>query len=138
MAREPNRMMTVCCSSQGAALKLSFDVGEIVRELGASIEKRLLKNGIAAQWVQEAARAELSVRVVSVDQGNQFLRYLLPFIAPAVLEVEGQVAAGGARPRTFHFVQRAQVGLFGGSSKGMLKVCAQRIAAKVAAEAARP
>jgi len=137
MSKEVNRMITARCSDSGAALTLSFDAAQITTEMKTSIERRLLKKGVAVRWSDQETSSELLIRVVAIDQGNQFLRWLLPFIAPAVLDVEGQVALGGSTPQQFHYTQRAQVGLFGGSAQSMLKVCAQRVADKIAGEVLR-
>jgi len=134
MSRDVSKTISSCCTAQGAALNLSFDVSEVVQELKSALEKKLLKKGIALRWTDEAVGSEVIIRIISIEQGNQFLRWLLPFIAPAVLEVEGQVAVGSAKPEPFHYVQRAQIGLAGGSAKGMLKVCATRTADKIAGD----
>jgi hypothetical protein len=134
MSKEVNRMITACCLDSGAATKVSFDAAEITAELKTNLEKRLLDKGVAVRWSDQATSPQLLIRVVEIDQGNRFLRYLLPFIAPAVLEVEGQMAAGGSNPQELHYVQRGQVGLFGGSARGMLRVCAQRVAKKIASD----
>jgi len=137
MSKEVSRTITACCSDSGAAPKVSFDAAEITAEMKTSLEKRLLKKGVAVRWSEQPTGSELLIRVVGLDQGNQFLRYLFPFIAPAVLEVEGEMAVAGSSPQQLHYVQRAQMGLFGGSAKGMLKCCAQRVAAKIASDVLR-
>jgi hypothetical protein len=137
MSRAETKPITACCTDSGAALKLSFGAAEITGEIRAGLDKRLPKKGVSPRWVQETENPELLVRVVSIDQGNQFLRWLLPFIAPATLEVEGHVSVGDAAPRDFHYTQRAQMGLLGGAAKGMLKVCAQRVADKITGDVSR-
>ncbi len=134
MDQGADRTITSSCTLKGAATTLSFDPSEVVEELKKTLEKKLMKKRVALRWTDESVTSEVLVRVVEIDQGNQFLRYLLPFIAPALLEVEGQVAVTGSSPRPFHYVQKAQVGLFGGSAKGMLKTCAERVAGKIAGE----
>ena len=89
------------------------------------------------RWNNQEAASDLVVRVVAMDQGNQFLRWLLPFIAPAVLEVEGQVGLDGSAPQPFHYNQRAQMGLLGGSAREVLKVDAQRVGHKIAEDVLR-
>jgi len=131
------KTISACCTAQGAILKLSFHVGEVVMELKKALEKRLLKKGIALQWTDELADPELYIRIVAIDQGNQFLRWLIPFVAPAVLEVGGQVGRDSGNPAGFHYVQKAQMGLAGGSARGMLRVNAQRVAAKIAGDVLR-
>ena len=137
MSKDVIKTISSCCTAQGAALNLSFDVSEVIQELKTALEKKLLKKGIALRWTDEAAASEVLIRIIAIEQGNQFLRWLLPFIAPAVLEVEGQVAVDGANPEPFHYVQKAQLGLAGGSAKGMLKVCAMRTADKIAGDVLR-
>lgn len=131
MRKADSKTITACCSHDGAALKLKFDPAMILTEMRTRIEKPLLKKGVALQWSDQEEGSELFIRVISMDQGNQFLRWLLPFIAPAVLEVEGQLSLGGAAPAEFQYTQRAHIGLLGGSGKGMLKICAQRVAGKI-------
>ena len=137
MSRDITQTITSCCSANGAALNLSFDASEILEQMTKRLENRLLKKGNALQWVEDAGAAQLAIRVVEIDQGNQFLRWLLPFIAPAVVEVEGEIRTGGAQPQSFHYVQRAQMGLFGGAARGMLKICATRVADRIASDVVR-
>jgi len=137
MSKEMERTISAWCSDNGAALTVSFDAAQITAELRANIEKRLLKKGVAVRWNGQETGSELVIRVVAMDQGNQFLRWLLPFIAPAVLEVEGQVGLDGSTPEPFHYNQRAQAGLLGGSAQGMLKVNAQRVGHKIADDVLR-
>jgi hypothetical protein len=135
MGKDADTTITSCCTLKGASTTLSFEPSEVIEELKKTLEKRLMKKGIALRWTDESGTPELLVRVVQIDQGNQFLRYLLPFLSPTVLEVEGQVTVPGSDPRPFHYVQKAQMGLFGGSARGMLKVCADRVAGKIAGDA---
>ncbi len=134
MARKPDTTITSCCTLKGAATTLSIDPAEVVGQLKKTLEKKVLKKGVAVRWTDESGNPDVLIRVVEINQGNQFLRYLLPFISPAYIEVEGQVAATGFTSRPFHYVQKAQVGLFGGSARGMLKVCADRVSGKIAAD----
>ena len=134
MSKEVDKTITAWCSDSGAALTLSFDAAQITAEMRTKIEQRLLKKGVAVRWNNQEAGSELAIRVVAINEGNQFLRWLLPFFSPALLEVEGQIGISGSSPKQFHYTQRAHVGLFGGSAKGMLKVNAQRVAAKIAGD----
>jgi hypothetical protein len=137
MGKEVSRTITACCSDSGAALKVSFDAATITAAVRKNLQGRLLKKGIDVQWSEQESNPELLIRIVEMNQGNQFLRYLLPFIAPARLEVEGQVALAGSMPEQIHYVQRAQVGLFGGSGQSMLKTCAERVAKNIASDVLR-
>jgi hypothetical protein len=62
---------------------------------------------------------------------------MVPFSSPAVLEVEGHVENAGSISEEYHFVQRAHFGLFGGSARSMLNLCALRMANKVAGRVLR-
>ncbi len=137
MSREITKTITVCCADGAVPLILPFEATEITAELMSCLGNRLEKKGIGLEWSEETANPELYIRVVAMNPGNQLLRYLIPFVSPAVLEVEGHVAIGGARPQVFHHLQKAHVGIFGGSAKGMLKACAQGVAAKIAADVFR-
>jgi len=138
MSKEVSRTITARCSDSGAELTLSFDAAQITAEIKTSIEKRLLKKGVAVRWSDQETNSELFIRVVAIDQGNQSFRFFLPhFIGEAVLEVEGQVALGGVTPQQFHYTQREHEGMWGGSAQDMLKVCAQRVADKIAGDVLR-
>lgn len=132
MGKTPDTTITSCCTMDGAATTVSFAPSEIAQRLKQTFEKRLGKKGVAVDWTDESNAPHVVVRIVEIDQGNQLLRYLLPFISPAVLEVEGEVRLPGSGRSEFHYVQKAQVGLFGGSAKGMLSVCADRVSGKIA------
>lgn len=137
MSKVVSKTITSCCTDNGAALKLSFESSVITKKIVAILEKRLLKKGVGLNWVDEHASPDLLLRIVEINQGNQFLRWLLPFIAPATLEIEGQVAVESATPQQFHYVQRTQFGLLGGSARSMLMVCAQRVSERIANDVSR-
>jgi len=138
MSKGVDKTVTAWCWDAGATLK-SFDglPGKIMAEMRASIERRLLKKGIAVRWNNQEVGSELLIRVVAIDGGNQFLRWLLPFISPAIFEVEVQVGIGGSTAQQFHYTQRSHFGLFGGSAQTMLTLNAQRVANKIAGDVLR-
>jgi hypothetical protein len=136
MKKDLNKTLNGWCSHDGAALALSFDATQITNELKKRLEKRLLKKGLELRWDGSETNSDIAIRIVGVDQGNQLLRWLLPFASPASLEVEGHIALEGPAQQ-FHYVQRAYFGLFGGSAHGMLSVNAQRVAAKIADDVLR-
>ncbi len=137
MSKKVIRTIKAWCSDSGAELKVSFDASEVTAQMKTRLEKRLGKKGLALEWGEEGGNAELFIRVVWIDQGNRLLRYMFPFLSPAVLEIEGEVALDGSTPQQFHYVQREQIGLFGGSARDMLKLCAQRVAKKIARDVRR-
>lgn len=120
------------CSLDGAVLNVGFDASQISSKLQAEIEKKLMKKGIRIAWNGDSTGANLKIRFVEMDQGNQFLRWLLPFISPAVMELEGEFALAGAEPVPFHCKKKAHIGVFGGSGQGMLTSCAAGLAGDIA------
>jgi hypothetical protein len=137
MARRDDTKIRAFCTDENAEITLSFDVEVITKELMTQLEKCLGKKGIALEWIDDPHEAELVVEIVTMNQGNQLLRWLVPFVAPAILEVEGEIALEHCTPVEFQYDQRAHIGVFGGTGKGMLKVNAQRVAAKIAKDVLR-
>ena len=134
MPKEPPVQITVCCMMKLESSNLSYEPTELITYLRERLEKRLLKKGFAIQWVPQTQNPALLVHMVRLDEGNQALRYLLPFISPAVLEVQGRVTAPNTTPRQFIYAQKAHFGLFGGTPRNMMKLNADRVSAKVAKE----
>jgi hypothetical protein len=132
--RPPNGAVTACCTIRGAEIVLSFGAADVIERLRRKLEKALGKKGLNLAWTDELDSPDVVIRFLRIDEGSQLLRYLMPFLGPAVLEVEGQAAIDGSGPRRFHYTQKAQFGIFGGSAKGMLNVCADRVAGKIAKE----
>jgi hypothetical protein len=131
MAKAPPVPITVCCMMKLASTKLSFEPTEIIVLIREKLEKRLLKKGFAVRWAPQTEDPTLLVHLVRIDEGSQLLRYIVPFIAPAVIEVEGRVKRPDAMADSFRYVQKAQVGLLGGAARGMMKVNADRVSAKI-------
>ena len=131
MAKTPPVPITVCCMMKLEATKLSFEPTELIVKLREKLQKRLLKKGYEMQHVAQSAEPTLLVQMVRLDEGSQLMRYLLPFISPAVMEVRGHVNGLGSEARAFSYVQKAQMGLFGGSPKSMMEINADRVAAKI-------
>lgn len=137
MAKEIRRTLTGHCTLDGATLKTTLDGSEIATPLKEQLAKRLQKRQAGIAWGDGPDQCDFRIRFIEVEQGNQLLRYILPFIAPAAIEVEGEVLGTAQGPKAFHYRQRAQVGLFGGSAKSMLKGCAIRLADKIAKDIQR-
>lgn len=123
--------VSLFCTLQGAAINYKGRSEELADRFLQALSKLLTKKGIALQPVQTPQEAALQIRFVQIEQGNQLLRYLLPFIAPAFLELEVALATQQGTTEALHYKQTAQVGLFGGSATSMLGVCADRIAKKL-------
>jgi hypothetical protein len=47
------------------------------------------KLGIGLDWVSASERPDVTIRIIEVSGGSQLLRYILPFISPAKVEIEG-------------------------------------------------
>jgi hypothetical protein len=131
-AQQPSGSLASSCTLRGADITLSFGPVEVIQRLRNRLEKKLGKKGIKLFWTNEVDSPEIAIRIVKIDQGSQLLRYIFPLLGPAVLEVEGRVAIAGSTPRQFHYTQKAQMGLFGGSAKSMLNFCADRVSGKIA------
>ncbi|QDU73794.1 hypothetical protein Pan97_07940 [Bremerella volcania] len=82
------------------------------------------------------AQYTIKGEIVKIDQGNQLLRYLLPYLAgEAMVEIHGEVVQGTHSSKTFHIKKTFSMGVFGGSSKGMIKDGLRLAAMKIAADA---
>lgn len=75
--------------------------------------------------------ADLVIEFITIEQGNQLLRYLLPFISPAYIELDVKLSGSDSKPLERTYKQTSQVGLFGGSGSGMLNVAVDRIAKRI-------
>jgi hypothetical protein len=131
MSKEVTRTVSSCCTLKDTGHALPFDSFDVVEWVKGMMEKKLRKKGIALRWTNAWDSPELVVNLVEIDPGNQALRWLVPFVSPAVLAVEGKIALSGSPPQSFHYVHKVHFGLFGGTPKSMLKICADRIAKKI-------
>ena len=118
-------------SREGAEINYAGSTEELMDRMIKRLTKLLAKKGITLMLASAPQEAELHIRIVQIEQGNQLLRYLLPFIAPAFVELEVDCKAAGTTPETLFYKQTAQVGLFGGTASGMLGVCVDRIAGRM-------
>lgn len=132
MPKAPPVPLAVCCMMKLRSSSVSVEPTSLVDILREKLQKRLLKKGYAMNLVPQNADPTLLVHLVRLDEGSRMMRYIMPFVSPAIMEVEGRVATPNARQ--FKFVQKAQVGLFGGSTMGMMTVNADRLATKIAKE----
>jgi hypothetical protein len=132
MALQFSGKLPCCCSLDGAAINYKGGPESILDRFVKALAKPLGKKGITLSPAQDPAAAALRVRFVQIEQGNQFLRYLLPFLSPAFIEIEADLVNQGTVVESFHYRQNAQVGLFGGTATGMLNVCADRVANRLA------
>jgi hypothetical protein len=129
--------LTAHCSIREIEVKLGRPTAEILGDLKLEIQKRLGKKGITVQWLDATQSPELAINLLRIDEGNQLLRYLIPFSAPAIVAIEGQVRVDSQEPRDFEKTRRANFGLFGGTPKSMLHYCNVLIAKDITKEVAR-
>jgi hypothetical protein len=129
---KPIGALVSSCTLRGADVNLSFGAAEVIERLRERLEKRLRKKKVALFWSNETASPEISIRIVRIDEGSQVMRYFIPFAAPAILEVAGRIAIPGSASQQFHYTRKAHFGLFGGSPRAMLNICADRMSAKIA------
>lgn len=84
----------------------------------------------------EDADIKITGRVFAVDEGNQMLRYIIPFLAGASsVHVEGVIQVRDQEPEEFKQVVQGYMGLFGGSGTAMIRQAIRQIGLVVAGEA---
>ena len=133
-ANPVDKVLAANISLDGAALNVSSDscdAAKIRDYLADEISARLRKKDIEVHW-QGVEGANIVLRFIRIEQGNQLLRYIVPFSAPARCDVEGTLLMTHSGPRPFFFERRADLSIFGGASGYMLRVCARRSADDVA------
>ena len=123
--------LTASCTANGVITEGSIDVSELTRRLESSLSSKLARRGIDVVWCT-SLHPELQIQFVRIAKGNQFLRYLIPFLAPASVEIKGAYPAADTASATFHHTERASIGIFGGSTRHMLGVCVDRLAIQLA------
>ena len=137
MATPKSRTLAAHCSLEGATLNISYESSKVANRLRRELERRLGKKGVALAWQDQPQASEVRIRFVRIDQGNQFLRWLLPFVAPAVVEIEGEINASGRTAKPFHYIRKTHFAMFGGAAKYMVGVCADRLAGDLTKEILR-
>lgn len=113
----------------GATIITKFPEQEIIR---------VFLDALQAEWTKRTRKMTVAAPVavqgnfIKIDEGNRWLRYFLTFLAGhAILEVEGTLFYNGQQVDVFHLTKRQVMGIFGGDSKEMLKLCAKAAAADI-------
>ena len=121
-------------STSGAVVKADFDVAPVLEALVTAFAKTLKKRyNVSLGPARANGGPSALVSVVSIDQGNRFLRYFLTFFAGGTcLEVTGAVTGRDGRQVPIRFRHRCTAGLFGGSGLKLLKLDAAYVGKKVA------
>jgi hypothetical protein len=78
----------------GAAVKASFKISAVITEFQSILEKFLAKKGLSVSRSGAGAPIHVCGRFVRIDEGNQFLRYLLAFFAGKAGYFRTQAVAG--------------------------------------------
>lgn len=103
-------------------VKAKFDTSEITDHFQETLNGQLAKHGLAAYQGQGEPQVLIRGKVVTVDEGNRWLRYFLTFLGgKTVFEVEGEVVVGGVPVSEVHSVKKSGMGVFGGNAEGLLR-----------------
>lgn len=120
--------------TRGAYLHASFDVSPALQSLADAFAKKLRKRydvQIVEQVPPDAPSA--TIRLLQIDEGNRFLRYLLTFLAGKTnFEIEGRINNQSSGQQFFHESHKGTAGLLGGSALALLKASGKALGTKVA------
>lgn len=122
-----SRDLVAFLAVDGAAVSSSAVGDGVCKTLIDQMTKQCQKSGLRIRWRDDANGACLLLRLVQVDEGSQFLRYMIPFSSPAIVEVEGELLTQSG-PHPIHLARKAHFSVFGGTGRYMTRVCASRIA----------
>ena len=121
--------------TQGADLNAEFDLSPALQSFADAFAKKLKKRfdvQLFAPAEGQAGAAAAYVRIISMDEGNRWLRYFLGiFFGGTTFEVEGTVVSTAGASTPFHFKHRGRTGLFGGSSLALLKLSGKYLGGKL-------
>jgi hypothetical protein len=123
--------------TRGAVVSEAFDVLPVMEALAQAFAKKM-RSRYDVQIVSKAPESAPSavIRLARIDEGNQFLRYFLTFLAgKTVLEVTGNVRSASGTQVTIHETHKGMAGLMGGSSKSLIKASAKYLGTKIAKKA---
>ena len=104
-------------------LTASFDTSPVLVSFVEGFAKKLKKqfNVQLAPAPQPGAPCAV-VNVLSMDEGNRMLRYLLGiFAGHTIFEIEGEIISASGQRVPFKHKNRGMMGLLGGDSLGMLR-----------------
>ena len=125
------------CLTDDVRFNQPHDVPVAVERVQKRLSKKLEKKGITIAWQDTPGTCQLWLFFVEVDRGNQFLRWLLPFSAPAVVKFRMALTTGQSPPEDAMYEGSAQLGLVGGFASSMIRVAADRAANKAAKTVSR-
>lgn len=118
-----------------AQVKIGFDARIITDVFQKELSKRLSKKRLSIQKSHPSmGQQKITVRgqFIRIDEGDRWLRLSLPFLAgKAVIEVKGKLFFGDIHVTDLYSKAIQAIGALGGSSQGLLKICAKIAAKKV-------
>lgn len=131
------RITVVEFSLEGAIINYDEEYKSFGLVVAEEIAARLRERGFTAEAVPAAATPPTGVvvrgRVTRLDGGSRALRYFVGFGAGrARFAAAGQVDQDGTRVASFAEERGAAVGIFGGSSSGMLQDCVRTLGRDIA------
>jgi hypothetical protein len=116
-------------STTNTVVKAKFDTSEITDFFQETLRHQLEKKGLVISKGEGEAQIMIRGQVVTVDEGNRWLRYFLTFLGgKTVFEVEGEVLINSVPAGEVHSAKKSGIGVFGGNSEGLLKANAKAAA----------
>ncbi len=104
-------------------LTASFDTSPVLISFVEGFAKKLRRQfNVQLATGPQAGAAGAVVNVLTMDEGNRMLRYLLGiFAGHTIFEIEGEIISASGQRAPFRHKNRGMMGLFGGDSLGMLR-----------------
>jgi len=114
-------------------LKATFDTSAVLISFVEGFAKKLKKQfNVQMAAGPQAGAASVVVNVLTMDEGNRMLRYLLLFAGHTIFEIEGEVISSSGQRAPFRHKNRGVMGLFGGDSLAMMRMGGRALGKKVA------
>ncbi len=114
-----------CClviRADRVVLKATFDASPVLISFVEGFAKKLRKQfNVQITSAPQPGAPCAVVNVLTMDEGNRMLRYLLLFLGHTIFEIEGEVISPAGERAPFRHKHRGVVGLFGGDSLAMMR-----------------
>ncbi|HEV8604111.1 MAG TPA: hypothetical protein VGQ99_02020 [Tepidisphaeraceae bacterium] len=114
-----------CClviRADRVVLKATFDTSPVLISFVEGFAKKLRKQfNVQLVLAPQPGAPCAVVNVLTMDEGNRMLRYMLLFAGHTIFEIEGEVISPAGERTPFRHKHRGVVGLFGGDSLGMMR-----------------
>jgi hypothetical protein len=114
-------------------LTATFDTSPVLISFVEGFAKKLKKQfNVQLAAAPQAGAPSAVVNVLTMDEGNRLLRYLLGiFAGHTIFEIEGEVISANGERKPFREKHRGMMGLLGGDSLGMLRQGGSHLGKKV-------